>query len=37
MWIGRERYEECVKSILALCPGIRAVNEEGIPSMKVNF
>lgn len=35
MWIERERYEECVKSILALCPSIKAVDEDGSPSMNI--
>jgi hypothetical protein len=37
MWIDRERYEESVKSILALCPSIKAINEDGSPSMNVGL
>jgi hypothetical protein len=37
MWMERERYEDSLKSILALCPCIRAVNADGSPSMEVFY
>ncbi|KAI6213386.1 General transcription factor 3C polypeptide 3 [Aphelenchoides besseyi] len=35
MWISRDRYEECVSLILAMCPGIQALQADGTPAMNV--
>ncbi|KAI6175246.1 General transcription factor 3C polypeptide 3 [Aphelenchoides fujianensis] len=35
MWISRERYEECVKAILSLCPGIQALTADETPAMEI--
>lgn len=36
MWIGKDRFDECVKSILALCQDIKALDEEGNPVATVS-
>jgi hypothetical protein len=36
-WMDRERYDDSLKSILALCPNITAVNADGTQSMQVSF
>lgn len=35
MLAERDRHGDCVKSILALCPSIKALNEDGSKSMNV--
>lgn len=35
MWMARDRFEDCVKSILALQPGIKAILSDGSLVFKV--
>ncbi|KAI6182690.1 hypothetical protein M3Y97_00408000 [Aphelenchoides bicaudatus] len=37
MWGDRDSFDECVKSILALCPSIKALNEDGSDSMAITI
>uniref|UniRef100_A0A915DB66 Uncharacterized protein n=1 Tax=Ditylenchus dipsaci TaxID=166011 RepID=A0A915DB66_9BILA len=37
MWMARDRYVDCVKSILALHDGIQAIGEDGSPAVKAGF
>ncbi|KAI6237214.1 General transcription factor 3C polypeptide 3 [Aphelenchoides besseyi] len=37
MWISRDRYEECVSLILAMCPGIQALQADGTPAMNISI
>lgn len=37
MWLAKDRFEDCVKSILALQPGVRALNSNNEPAYHVRF
>uniref|UniRef100_A0A1I7RNV5 TPR_REGION domain-containing protein n=1 Tax=Bursaphelenchus xylophilus TaxID=6326 RepID=A0A1I7RNV5_BURXY len=35
MWMGRKKYDECVKSVLALCADIKALDADGKTFIKI--